>query len=357
VTSVQGVGAVLALAFAVSTADASWFGRHKLDHINTQLQGQLLDFTHNHGSDNRLWSESLCQWRDLYVYLPPGFDPGHQYPLILYLHAFGQDEQAFLNQIVERFDKAIVCGSLPPCIVAVPDGSIKGRPSYVTAGSFFINSKAGDFEDYIMKDVWNFLFEHFPIRPEREAHVIMGASMGGYGAFHLGIKYACRIKVIIGVFPAVNLRWLDCHGHYRADFDPCCWGWREKLRPYEVVARFGPFLIFEKQLFHPLYGRGTPEALAEISRQNPIEMLESYDVQPGQLDMFIAYGGKDQFNIDAQVESFLYVARERGLCVGVNYDPKGKHDLATGLRLFPGAAAWLAERLGPYSPCEVNCGR
>jgi S-formylglutathione hydrolase FrmB len=350
VTTAQGVGAVLALTVAVSTAEAGWLGRYKLDCVNTELQGQLLDFTHNHGSDNRIWSEALHELRDLYVYLPPHFDPCHQYPLIMYLHAFRQDEQAFLHKLVQRIDQAMGCGELPPCIVAVPDGSIKGRPSYLTAGSFFINSKAGDFEDYVMHDVWDFLIRHFPIRPEREAHVLMGASMGGFGAFNLGIKYGCRFKIIVGIFPAVNLRWIDCHGHYLANFDPCCWGWREKLRPYEVVALYGPIPVFEKQLIYPLYGRGGPEAVAEISRQNPIEMLDTFDVQPGQFDMFIAYGGKDQFNIDAQVESFLFVAKERGLCVGVNYDPKGKHDLQTGLRLFPGVAAWLAQRLAPYCP-------
>ena len=48
------------------------------------------------------------------------------YPVIVYLHAFRQDEQAFLDQLVERIDQAMVCGELPPCIVAVPDGSIRG---------------------------------------------------------------------------------------------------------------------------------------------------------------------------------------------------------------------------------------
>ena len=58
-----------------------------------------------------------------------------------------------------------------------------------------------------------------PPRPvlEREAHALMGASMGGFGAFNLGIKYRCQFGIIVGFFPAVNLRWEDCHGHYRRD--------------------------------------------------------------------------------------------------------------------------------------------
>jgi hypothetical protein len=66
--------------------------------------------------------------------------------------------------------------------------------------------------------------------------------------------------------------------------------------------------------------------------------------------MCVAYGGKDQFNIHTQVESFLYVARQRGLSVEVCYDPDGKHDLATAERLFPCVVKWLAPLLEPYAP-------
>jgi hypothetical protein len=66
--------------------------------------------------------------------------------------------------------------------------------------------------------------------------------------------------------------------------------------------------------------------------------------------MYIAYAGRDQFNIDAQVESFLYRARQRGLDVGVGYDPAGRHDRATVRKLYPGILAWLRPRLEPYSP-------
>ena len=31
--------------------------------------------------------------------------------------------------------------------------------------SFFINSNAGNFEDYIVQDVWSFLVANYPIRP------------------------------------------------------------------------------------------------------------------------------------------------------------------------------------------------
>ncbi|MGH6680508.1 MAG: hypothetical protein ACREDL_16615, partial [Bradyrhizobium sp.] len=79
-------------------------------------------------------------------------------------------------------------------------------------------------------------------------------------------------------------------------------------------------------------------------------MLDLYDVPPGLLEMYVAYGGKDQFNIDAQVESFLFVAHRRGLEVGVGYEPNGKHNQRTSEKLLPGIIAWLAARLAPFAP-------
>jgi hypothetical protein len=68
--------------------------------------------------------------------------------------------------------------------------------------------------------------------------------------------------------------------------------------------------------------------------------------------MYVAYGGRDQFNIDAQVESFLYVARQRGLEVAVGYEPDGKHDRPTARKLMPGLLDWLGRQLAPYGPTE-----
>src|SRR5262249_49615199 len=201
-------------------------GACRLARVSRPLHGQLIDHTHNHGVDRRIWSEALCQRRDLYVYLPPGYDPAQRYPLVLWLHGFGQDEESFLDGIVQDMDAAMACGQLPPMIVAAPDGSISGHPCMMTAGSFYINSPAGRFEDYVMEDVWNFLVLNYPIRPEREAHVLAGVSMGGGGAYTLAIKHRDRFAVVLGIFPPLNSRWVDCHGRYMADFDPNCWGWR-----------------------------------------------------------------------------------------------------------------------------------
>jgi S-formylglutathione hydrolase FrmB len=316
--------------------------------VRHKLHGQLLDFTNNHGADRRIWSESLQQKRDMYVYLPPGFDPCCRYPLMIWLHGFAQDEYSFLADVVGQLDKAIADGVLPPMIIAAPDGSLQGNSCFFTAGSFFLNTKAGCFENYLMHDVWDFLFQNFPIRPERHAHVMAGVSMGGGAAFNKAIKFRDRIGVVLGVFPPVNVRWMDCRGRYMGNFDPCCWAWKTDYNhPWQVVGRFyGVFTIRERNVVQPLYGKGDPNVAGYIAAENPIEMIDAYCLRDGELAIYIAYGGKDQFNIDAQVR-----ARERGLCVAVGYDPKGKHDRATAYRLMPAYLAWLGQQLAPWGPC------
>ena len=51
--------------------------------------------------------------------------------------------------------------------------------------------------------------------------------------------------------------------------------------------------------------------------------------------MYVAYGGKDQFNLDAQIESFLYVAHQRGPVPPCGVRPEGKAQQEDGAGVRP----------------------
>jgi len=336
---VDGVG--------IGQAPSFFLGKDYLNKVNAKLHGQVLDFTENHGHDHRIWSPSLCKKRDLYVYLPPGFDPAKQYPLTIFLHGAGQDEMFFLQAQVFNIDRAIVSGDLPPVIVVAPDGSLRGYPSYKEPATFWANSRAGRFEDYVMGDVWDFMMSTFPIRPERESHAIVGASMGGSAAFALAIKHRDRIKSAVGFHPLLNLRYVDCHDKYRSKFCPDCFNFRTKWRGLEALGRRKLVVLRFNNLFEPMFGRGQ-KAIDGLSDINPLELMERTNLKDGELDLYVAYGGKDEFNVAAQVDSFLYFARRRGIHVTVDYDPNGRHDLATGQKMVPAAFNWIAQRVVAY---------
>jgi S-formylglutathione hydrolase FrmB len=333
-------GAVTACSGAVGAIGIRPGQWARLDYLNGTLQGAVLDYTHNHGADRRIYSPALGERRDLYVYLPPGYDPARAYPAMIFMHGIAQDEQFFLR-VAPEFDTAMACGQLPPFIIVAPDGSIRGEPKLLRGASFYLNSNAGRFEDWIVCDAWNFLRANFAIRPEREAQMLCGGSAGGFAAYNIGFKHRDEFKVLAGFLPPLNLRYEDCHGRYFTNFDPSCTGLRERLKPWQPVARFyGLIAIRQKQLSWPLFGKDR-EAIHRISAENPVEMLDRCDIRPGEFDMFVAYGGRDEFNIDAQVESFLHAARSRGLAADVAYDPNGHHTSATALRLFPAFVRWL----------------
>ncbi|MFO0964154.1 MAG: alpha/beta hydrolase-fold protein [Gemmataceae bacterium] len=341
----------LALCFTLTgPAPAQLFRR--VPPIEGRFHGTVLDFTHNHGADRRIWSNALCQKRDLYVYLPPCYDPTKRYPFMFWLHGITQDEKGFIEVGLPEIDAAIACGRMPPLIIAIPDGSVGGRPGRFSPNSGFLNTHAGRFEDFLFDDVYEFVRSNFPIRPERGAHVLAGASIGGGAAFNHGIRRRDEFGVVLGIAPPLNLRWMGPCGRYFANFDPERWGWREHyclgLTP---VGKFygGLIAVPWRRLVHPLYGSGH-QVVEQMSRDNPIELIDRYNLRDGELDMFVAYGGKDEFNLDAQIESFLYLAQSRGISITVAHDPRGRHNISSARRFIPGAIDWLAQRLEPFRP-------
>jgi endo-1,4-beta-xylanase len=118
------------------------------------------------------------------IYLPPGYDKDTQqrYPVIYWLHGMGGNIRAGAQMFVPALDIAIKDGSMPPCIVVLPNGMVN---------SFYCDTVEGPHpvESVIIKDLIPHIDETYRSLPKREAHIIQGFSMGGYGAAHLGFKY------------------------------------------------------------------------------------------------------------------------------------------------------------------------
>ena len=349
---IAAVGVVLALT-RPAPAIVNAFrvcSKHQVDNLNKTIAGRVLDYTDNHGTDRRVWSAALGERRDLYVYLPPGYDGRTPFPLMFWFHGIGQDEKNFLF-VVPHFDRAIRCGRFPPCVIVCPDGSIDGKPSLFRSGSFYINSDAGRFEDYVMQDVWGFVTRCFAVHPDRGAHVLAGGSMGGFAAYNLGIKYRDRFRVLVGLLPPLNTRYTDCRDRHFPPYDPHTVAMRTELQPCRPIARFyGVIVVREKRLSRPLVGARSPDGMARIAQDNPIEMLAAYDVRPGEYAMFVGYAGRDEFNIHNQCKHFLDVARCRGLDVTAAEVPDGRHRTESGVKMLPELSAFLWRELAPFVP-------
>lgn len=342
------LGAMVVLTGPI-TARAQLMNRVDLDRKNRKLAGQIVDYTANHGQDRRIFSPILGKPRDLYVYLPPGYSPSCAYPFILYLHLAYVDEHVFLgsNWIVQ-LDRMIQRGEFPPVVVACPDGTIEGENRIRSQHSFFINGCGGRFQDHLVDEVLPFLMRCYSIRPEREAHAVVGMSAGGFGALNLAIKRRDLFGAVGTLAGPANLRYFNCDGVYRENFDPATYRWRTDYDPNEVagVSYFGLRRVRVGRYMTPVFGSG-PGVAQRIMQENPADLIFSTGLKPGELAIYLNYPGRDNWNFDAQDESFVWLAAQNGIGVTAQRDPCARHGLVYFRTNHEPLYRWLSGHLLP----------
>jgi S-formylglutathione hydrolase FrmB len=345
--------AVLVLLAIAPTARGQYLGLVNLDHVNRKLAGRVVDHTHNHGADRRIPSAILGRPRDLYVYLPPGYTPARAYPVVLYLHMASVDEHYFLgaDQVVE-LDGMIRSGLFPPAIVAAPDGLAEGRNRVSDPHTFFLNGRLGRFEDHLLYEVMPFLASHYSVRPEPAAHGLFGLSGGGLGAASIALRRPDVFGSVAVISAPLNLRYTTCTGDIRADFDPATFRWKTTYDPDEIVGvfDFGLRRVPAWKHIAPVFGDDPAEVFARVVAINPADLLSTTNPAPGRPAMFVGFGGRDNWNFDAQSESFLWLAKQRGFPVDSDRDARGRHALPYFRRGQDEAFGWLAEHLLPPVP-------
>ncbi|MBA2378297.1 MAG: hypothetical protein H0V76_01825 [Blastocatellia bacterium] len=130
--------------------------------------------------------------RDLFVYLPPGYEGStERYPVVYCLTGFtgrGKmllNDNAFGPNLAERMDGLLASGKIRPMIAVMPNCF-----TYY-GGSQYINSTAtGRYEDYLIEEIVPEVDAAFRTVAEREARSVMGKSSGGYGALMMGMRHA-----------------------------------------------------------------------------------------------------------------------------------------------------------------------
>jgi S-formylglutathione hydrolase FrmB len=346
------VAVALLIASASLPAEAQLFNWVNLDRLNRRLDGRVVDYTANHGRDRQIFSPILGMKRDLYVYLPPGYDPKLAYPMVLYLHTAQIDEHTLIGPgIIETLDAMIARGEFPPTIIAGPDGTYEGENRIKSHHSLYVNGRDGRFEDHLVQEVTPFLLRTYSIRPEREAHAILGTSAGGYGGMGLALKHRDLFGAIATLGGPLNMRYDNTEGRYLDDFDPATYRWKTYYDPNEIAASYYCGLTHSraKKYIEAVYGRG-PEVIARLASDNPADLLFTTDLQPGELAIYVNYPGRDNWNFDAQDQSFAWLAAQKGVEVTLVKVPKAQHSLRYFKSQQRPAYEWLARHLLPPVP-------
>jgi enterochelin esterase-like enzyme len=143
------------------------------------------------------------------LYLPPGYadDESTRYPVLYWLH--GGFQHSRQDAVVERIDRAIRAGTVPPCIVVLPQALPIG---------WYVDSKdnARPIEQVMVHDLISHVDAAYRTLAVRESRWIEGFSMGGFGAFHLAFKHPTLFGRVSALAPSI-LRDIADEPAYRVD--------------------------------------------------------------------------------------------------------------------------------------------
>lgn len=179
---------LIVLAIAAISALVLWFMKTDKRVMNLKFQPKSL-------KGNVLGEK---EERELWVYLPEGYDKSNQhYPVIYYLHGFTDSYNTFETlEMKKLMDAAIKSGRIQPCLLVVPNSDTKFK------GSFYANEWA----DYIAKDLVNYIDSSFRTIKDKSSRGIAGHSMGGNGALKLAMLYPEVFGSVHAMSPSV-LNW------------------------------------------------------------------------------------------------------------------------------------------------------
>ncbi len=130
------------------------------------------------------YSDALGEMRHMRVYLPEGYDTTTiDYPVIYFLHG-GNADHTWYSSLYQVLDSLIGNHIIQPVIVVKPDGSVGPY-----AGSCYTNSELyGNFADYIVYDLVEYIDATYRTIPERKKRCLMGHSMGGNGSLQRALE-------------------------------------------------------------------------------------------------------------------------------------------------------------------------
>jgi S-formylglutathione hydrolase FrmB len=132
--------------------------------------------------------------RDLFVYLPPGYEESERrYPTAYLLHAAGQtaaqlvtpetDGPRWSPPLEDVLDPVFGRMGVSPMIVVVPDGD-----SSWGCGQWVDSPVTGNFEQYVLHDVIPHVDAEHRTLPAPSSRGVFGFSSGGFGSWNLASR-------------------------------------------------------------------------------------------------------------------------------------------------------------------------
>ncbi len=158
--------------------------------------GKVVSFTINSKALQNTGGEDPN--RKVSVYLPPNYDASTQrYPVIYYLHGFMGKDNIF-PQMQKILDEGIARQKIKPFIFVQADQYT------IFEGSFYSNSSlTGNWDEFESRELVEYMDKNYRTLATRESRGISGHSMGGYGAFKIGMLHPEVFSSIYALSPGL----------------------------------------------------------------------------------------------------------------------------------------------------------
>jgi len=244
------------------------------------------------------------------VVLPPSFatDKTRHFPVLYYLHGLGDNEQSLINGGGwSEYDDLLRQKKIGEFILAAPAGN----------QTFFINSRDGRvlYEDFFLGEFMPAIEKKYRAGEQRSQRALVGISMGGFGALHLGFAHPNLFISTAGIMPALI----------------------EKL-----PASFGSDA--EEQLMKRVFGDASDTAYYDrvsvftFAERRPVGNFKG-------LKIYFATGNGDDYNFEFGATALHKVLERRGIPHEYHIDP-GRHSMQFALPHFGAALEFTSKAFG-----------
>ncbi|WP_113925967.1 alpha/beta hydrolase [Cognataquiflexum aquatile] len=143
----------------------------------------------------RYFSNALRQWRQFYLYTPPGYDTqtNEKFPVLYILHGGGEDERGWASQGKTDLilDNLIAEKKAKPMLVVMPDGNMPMAA--------FNENGLKMFERELKESIIPFVEKNYRVLAGAQNRALAGLSMGGIQTLYAGVQNT-DMFAYLGVF-------------------------------------------------------------------------------------------------------------------------------------------------------------
>ena len=166
-----------------------------------RAQGKVETFTYASSVTNKR--------RTANVWLPPGYDKSHRYPVLYLLHGIGgnQDEWRGYVRAQDVLDNLAAAGKIVPMIVVMPNGRALADDRAPPENKVFTPENAAGFARFerdLLDSLVPAVDAAYPTLKDSAHRAIGGLSMGGGQALNFGLGHPEAFNWVAGFSPAPN---------------------------------------------------------------------------------------------------------------------------------------------------------